>query len=134
MCGTWCAHPLGAKLTYSYFHFKVKLSVFKQFVLLSLQIMIVSYLSIIDIILGHGAMTFPKPRNAIDGSLPEFKAWHYPCDATHKGVNCTMTFCGEGKTCSFHWFCCTVLAQSRNFATPAHLDLTMFIVKGIKSV
>lgn len=48
---------------------------------------------------GHGAMTFPTPRNAIDASLPAFKAWKYPCDATHKGVNCTMTFCGDAKSC-----------------------------------
>ena len=42
---------------------------------------------------GHGAMTYPKPRNAIDGASPEFKRWGYPCDATHQGVDCSHTFC-----------------------------------------
>lgn len=50
-------------------------------------------------VIGHGAMTFPTPRNAIDGVLPEFKAWRYPCDATHQGVNCTITFCGDMQNC-----------------------------------
>jgi hypothetical protein len=40
---------------------------------------------------GHAAMTFPKPRNSLDGTLPAWKAWAYPCDETHKGVNCTIT-------------------------------------------
>ena len=40
-----------------------------------------------------------RPRNAIDAVLPDFQAWSYPCDAAHKGVNCTMTFCGNGKNC-----------------------------------
>lgn len=48
---------------------------------------------------GHAAMTYPTPRNAIDAVLPEFKAWAYPCDSTHQGVNCTMTFCGDGRNC-----------------------------------
>jgi len=50
----------------------------------------------------HGAMTYPRPRNALDGDLPQFKSWAYPCDATHKGINCTMTFCGsanKGQDC-----------------------------------
>lgn len=48
---------------------------------------------------GHGALTFPTPRNAIDGVLPQFKAWRYPCDAAHQGVNCTITFCGDMQEC-----------------------------------
>ena len=48
---------------------------------------------------GHGAMTFPPPRNSIDGTLPDFQAWSYPCDDTHKGTNCKMTFCRDGKNC-----------------------------------
>ena len=48
---------------------------------------------------GHGAMTFPTPRNAIDAPLPAFKAWQYPCDATHQGINCSLTFCGDAKNC-----------------------------------
>ena len=46
---------------------------------------------------GHGAMTFPTPRNAIDATLPAFADWGYPCDATHQGDNCSITFC-DGKT------------------------------------
>jgi hypothetical protein len=40
---------------------------------------------------GHAAMTFPKPRNAYDGELAPWTNWAYPCDATHKGDNCTIT-------------------------------------------
>ena len=46
-------------------------------------------------------MTFPTPRNAIDATLPAFKKWAYPCDATHQGVDCTITFCGDAKNCVF---------------------------------
>jgi hypothetical protein len=48
---------------------------------------------------GHGAMTFPTPRNAIDATLPAFKKWAYPCDATHQGVDCAITFCGNAQNC-----------------------------------
>eukprot|EP00040_Diaphanoeca_grandis_P025237 m.139565 g.139565 ORF g.139565 m.139565 type:complete len:437 (-) comp30067_c0_seq1:381-1691(-) len=48
---------------------------------------------------GHGAMTFPRPRNAIDGQINPWTSWSYPCDATHQGANCTMTFCEDGKNC-----------------------------------
>ena len=47
----------------------------------------------------HGAMTYPRPRNALDGDLPAFTSWAYPCDAIHKGINCTMTFCGNAQNC-----------------------------------
>jgi len=50
-------------------------------------------------VVGHGAMTFPTPRNAIDGQLPAFKAWKFPCDKTHTGENCSITFCGDAKNC-----------------------------------
>ena len=45
---------------------------------------------------GHGAMTFPTPRNAIDATLPAFQAWRYPCDGTHKGINCSLTCIRRG--------------------------------------
>ena len=51
------------------------------------------------IVSGHGAMTFPKPRNALDGVLEVFQAWKYPCDATHRGINCTISFCVDGHNC-----------------------------------
>ena len=47
----------------------------------------------------HGAMTFPKPRNSADGALAPWTKWSYPCDATHKGDNCEITFCENGKNC-----------------------------------
>ena len=47
---------------------------------------------------GHGAMTYPTPRNAIDGALPAFKSWGFPCDASHKGVDCSHTFCDGNNT------------------------------------
>eukprot|EP00041_Stephanoeca_diplocostata_P005157 m.57506 g.57506 ORF g.57506 m.57506 type:complete len:433 (+) comp15607_c0_seq1:87-1385(+) len=50
-------------------------------------------------VVGHGAMTFPKPRNAIDGQLDPWSEWSYPCDKNHQGSNCTMTFCENGKNC-----------------------------------
>eukprot|EP01043_Picozoa_sp_COSAG02_P066538 COSAG02_NODE_10390_length_1951_cov_1.954644_3_plen_182_part_00 len=40
---------------------------------------------------GHGAMTFPKPRNAYDGELSPWSDWGYPCDNTHQDDNCTIT-------------------------------------------
>jgi hypothetical protein len=48
---------------------------------------------------GHGAMTFPKPRNSLDGALPPWKDWAYPCDDAHEGDMCKITFCEDGKDC-----------------------------------
>lgn len=48
---------------------------------------------------GHGAMTFPRPRNSLDGDLPQWEAWKYPCDAEHQGMNCSITFCENGHNC-----------------------------------
>ena len=40
---------------------------------------------------GHGAMSFPKPRNSYDGQLEPWSNWAYPCDKNHEGENCTIT-------------------------------------------
>ncbi len=48
---------------------------------------------------GHAAMTFPKPRNSVDGSVAPWSQWAYPCDATHQGDDCKITFCEDGKDC-----------------------------------
>jgi hypothetical protein len=48
---------------------------------------------------GHGAMTFPRPRQAIDGALAPWSRWSYPCDDTHSGDDCKITFCEDGKNC-----------------------------------
>jgi len=48
---------------------------------------------------GHGAMSFPRPRNALDGGLAPWTEWKYPCDATHQGKNCALGFCENGKDC-----------------------------------
>jgi hypothetical protein len=37
---------------------------------------------------GHGAMTFPRPRNALDGDLAPWTNWSYPCDSTHQEKMC----------------------------------------------
>ena len=50
-------------------------------------------------VLGHGALSFPRPRNAIDGTLPDWKDWQYPCDATHTGAQCAINFCEDAKDC-----------------------------------
>ena len=50
-------------------------------------------------------MTFPTPRNAIDATLPAFKKWAYPCDATHQGVDCAITFCGNAQNCIVPLLC-----------------------------
>ena len=42
------------------------------------------------LVAGHGAMTFPKPRNSYDGELQPWSSWGYPCDATHKNENCSI--------------------------------------------
>jgi hypothetical protein len=41
---------------------------------------------------GHGAMTFPRPRNAYDGALPPWSDWHFPCNTGEaENPNCTIT-------------------------------------------
>lgn len=47
----------------------------------------------------HGAMTFPRPRNALDGDLAPWANWSYPCDAAHKGDMCAVSFCCGGQGC-----------------------------------
>ena len=47
----------------------------------------------------HGAMTFPKPRNSLDGALAPWTNWSYPCDNEHQGQMCSITFCTQGKDC-----------------------------------
>jgi hypothetical protein len=47
--------------------------------------------SILDLAAGHAAMTFPKPRNSIDGTLSPWADFAYPCDSTHQKENCTIT-------------------------------------------
>ena len=58
---------------------------------------------------GHGAMSFPRPRNALDGTLSPWSHWAYPCDDTHKGADCAITFCEDGKNCQGS---CPVTANS----------------------
>ena len=48
---------------------------------------------------GHGALSFPRPRNAIDGSIAPWSSWSYPCDKTHRGDQCKLTFCEDGQKC-----------------------------------
>jgi hypothetical protein len=48
---------------------------------------------------GHAAVTFPRPRGGLDGDLAPWTQWSYPCDETHKGLNCQITFCENGKNC-----------------------------------
>ena len=45
---------------------------------------------------GHGAVSFPRPRNAIDGSIAPWSNWSFPCDATHKGADCAIHFSESG--------------------------------------
>ena len=47
----------------------------------------------------HGAITFPKPRNSLDGTLSPWSDWAFPCDETHQGGNCSITFCEDGHNC-----------------------------------
>lgn len=54
---------------------------------------------LVSLTAGHGAMTFPRPRNALDGNLPAWTSWKYPCDATHNGINCSINFCTAGRDC-----------------------------------
>ena len=44
---------------------------------------------------GHGAMTFPRPRNALDGDLALWQDWNYPCRDGQKGSSCSIKFCGK---------------------------------------
>jgi hypothetical protein len=48
---------------------------------------------------GHGAMTFPKPRQALDGALAPWSGWAYPCDERHENGSCIITFCEDGTEC-----------------------------------
>ena len=48
---------------------------------------------------GHGAMTFPKPRQALDGALAPWSDWAYPCDERHENGSCIITFCEDGTEC-----------------------------------
>ena len=47
----------------------------------------------------HGAMTFPRPRNALDGDLAPWTNWSFPCDAAHRGDMCAVSFCCSGTDC-----------------------------------
>jgi len=40
---------------------------------------------------GHGSMSFPKPRNAIDANLHPWNAWSYPKDAVYFDESATKT-------------------------------------------
>mmetsp|Transcript_44385 Transcript_44385/g.100236 ORF Transcript_44385/g.100236 Transcript_44385/m.100236 type:complete len:435 (-) Transcript_44385:67-1371(-) len=57
-------------------------------------------LAVVAVATGHGALSFPRPRNAIDGNLHPWSSWSYPCDSTHKGGNCSITFCEDGHNCA----------------------------------
>ena len=59
----------------------------------------ISTLALAVSVFGHGAMTFPRPRNALDGQLDNWDRWAYPCDDAHSGDNCRITFCENGKNC-----------------------------------
>lgn len=52
---------------------------------------------VVAVVSGHGAMTFPKPRNSLDGAIAPWTKWAYPCDETHKGGDCAITFCENGQ-------------------------------------
>lgn len=47
----------------------------------------------------HGALTYPKPRNSLDGAVAPWSDWKYPCDATHQGAKCKVHFCEHEKDC-----------------------------------
>ena len=57
-------------------------------------------LSLLALSPGHAALSFPRPRNALDGALDPWSNWSYPCDATHRGDACAITFCENGKKCA----------------------------------
>ena len=57
-------------------------------------------LSTLAAVTGHAALSFPRPRNALDGALDPWSNWSYPCDATHRGAACQITFCEDGKNCA----------------------------------
>ena len=57
----------------------------------------------------HGALSFPRPRNAVDGELPKWSNWAYPCDEAHQGRQCEITFCENGRQCQGS---CPVTARS----------------------
>ena len=57
-------------------------------------------LSTLAAVTGHAALSFPRPRNALDGALDPWSNWSFPCDATHRGAACAITFCEDGKNCA----------------------------------
>jgi len=61
--------------------------------------MVATLMSLIAGVYTHGAMTFPRPRNARDGDLAPWTDWAFPCDEKHQGDMCKITFCEDGKTC-----------------------------------
>jgi hypothetical protein len=67
--------------------------------LLSTRALLLSLAGLLAPADAHGALSFPRPRSAIDGQLPAWQRWRYPCDATHKGKDCDLTFCENGKDC-----------------------------------
>jgi hypothetical protein len=50
---------------------------------------------LVDRASAHGAMTFPRPRNSLDGDLPLWTSWNYPCRDGQKGSDCAVKFCGK---------------------------------------
>jgi hypothetical protein len=40
---------------------------------------------LVDRASAHGAMTFPRPRNSLDGDLPLWTSWNYACRDGQKG-------------------------------------------------
>ena len=62
---------------------------------------------------GHGAVTFPKPRNSVDGTLAPWTSFgqgcDYPSNYTGSGAGCDVTFCTTGKGCEGS---CAVSAHS----------------------
>ena len=59
----------------------------------------VALLSLVWEAQAHGAMTFPRPRNALDGDLAPWTNWSYPCDAAHQKEMCAVSFCCGGRDC-----------------------------------
>ena len=43
----------------------------------------------------HGAMSFPRPRQSLDGTLAPWTSWGFPCDSTHQGQECKIDFCDD---------------------------------------
>ena len=64
---------------------------------LAATVTLVTLVSLVTHTHAHGAMTFPKPRNALDGTLAPWTDWQYPCTANH--TDCKISFCTAGKDC-----------------------------------